>query len=77
MLFFQWSFFSHEADFCFLLVSDVGDTASMEVCIIIIISSDVTPLSGISGPSFDSPFLSPHLFSLPSHLAFSVLSFFY
>ena len=34
--------------------------------------SDVNPLSGISGLSFDSPFLSPLLFSLPS-LAFSVI----
>ena len=38
--------------------------------------SDVTPLSGISGLSFDSPFLSPLLFFLPSPLALSVLSFF-
>ena len=33
-------------------------------------------LSGISGLSFDSPFLSPLLFFLPSPLALSVLSFF-
>ena len=39
--------------------------------------SDVTLLSGISGLSFDSPFLSPLLFFfLPSLLALSVLSFF-
>jgi len=38
--------------------------------------SDVTLLSGISGLSFDSPFLSPFLFFLPSPLALSVLSFF-
>ena len=39
--------------------------------------SDVVLLSGISGLSFDSPFLSPPLFFfLPSHLALSVLSFF-
>ena len=38
--------------------------------------SDVTLLSGISGLSFDSPFLSPLLFFLPSSLALSVLSFF-
>ena len=41
--------------------------------------SDVSILSGISGLSFDSPFLSPLLFSfsfLPSPLALSVLSFF-
>ena len=38
--------------------------------------SDVTLLSGISGLSFDSPFLSPLLFLLPSPLALSVLSFF-
>ena len=41
--------------------------------------SDVTPLSGISGPSFDSPLLS-HLFFfllfLPGPLALSVSSFF-
>ena len=35
--------------------------------------SDVSLLSGISGLSFDSPFLSPLLFFLPSHLALSVL----
>ena len=33
-------------------------------------------MSGVSGLSFDSPFLSPLLFFLPSHLAVSVLSFF-
>ena len=38
--------------------------------------SDVPLLSGISGLSFDSPFLSPLLFFLPSPLALSVLSFF-
>ena len=38
--------------------------------------SDVTLLSGISGLSFDSPFLSPLLFFLPSPFALSVLSFF-
>ena len=38
--------------------------------------SDVTLLSGISGLSFDSPFLSPVWFLLPSPLALSVLSFF-
>ena len=38
--------------------------------------SDVTLLSGISGLSFDSPFLSLLLFFLPSPLALSVLSFF-
>ena len=38
--------------------------------------SDVSLLSGISGLSFDSPFLSPLLFFLPSPLALSVLSFF-
>ena len=38
--------------------------------------SDVIVLSGISGLSFDSPFLSPLLFFLPGPLALSVLSFF-
>ena len=43
--------------------------------------SDVSLRSGISGLSFDSPFLSPLLFVflsffLPSPLALSVLSFF-
>ena len=38
--------------------------------------SDVNLLSGISGLPFDSPFLSPLLFFLPSSLALSVLSFF-
>ena len=38
--------------------------------------SDVPLLSGISGLSFDSPFLSLLLFFLPSPLALSVLSFF-
>ena len=38
--------------------------------------SDVSLLSGISGLSFGSPFLSPLLFFLPSLLALSVLSFF-
>ena len=41
--------------------------------------SDVTLLSGISGLSFDFPFLSPLFFSpffLPGPLALSVLSFF-
>ena len=38
--------------------------------------SDVPFLYGISGPSFDSPFLSPLLFFLPGPLALSVLSFF-
>ena len=37
--------------------------------------SDVPLLSGISGLSFDSPFLSPLLFFLPSPLALSVLPF--
>ena len=36
--------------------------------------SDVKPLSGISGLSFDFPFLSPLLFFLPSPLVLSVLS---
>ena len=35
--------------------------------------SDVTLLSGISGLSFDSPFLSPLLFFVLSPLALSVL----
>ena len=38
--------------------------------------SDVPLLPGISGLSFDFPFLSPLLFFLPSPLALSVLSFF-
>ena len=38
--------------------------------------SDVPLLCGISGLSFDSSFLSPLLFFLPSPLALSVLSFF-
>ena len=38
--------------------------------------SDVSLLSGISGLSFDSLFLSPLLFFLPSPLVLSVLSFF-
>ena len=38
--------------------------------------SDVPLLSGISGLSFDSSFLSPLLFFLPYPLALSVLSFF-
>ena len=38
--------------------------------------SDVSLLSGISELSFDSLFLSPLLFFLPSPLALSVLSFF-
>ena len=38
--------------------------------------SEGPPLFGISGLSFDSPFLSL-LFSLPSPLALSVLSFFF
>ena len=38
--------------------------------------SDVTLLSGISGLAFDSPFLSPLFFFLPSPFALSVLSFF-
>ena len=41
--------------------------------------SDVSPVSGISGLSFDSPFLSPLFFLsfyLPSPLALSVLLFF-
>ena len=38
--------------------------------------SDVSLLSGISGLSFDSSFLSPLMFFLPSPLALSVLSFF-
>ena len=38
--------------------------------------SDVFLLSGISGLSIYSPFLSPLLFFLPSPLALSVLSFF-
>ena len=38
--------------------------------------SDISLLSGISGLSFDSPFLSPLLFFLPSPLVLSVLSFF-
>ena len=38
--------------------------------------SDVSPLSGISGLSSDSPFLSPLLFFLPSPFALTVLSFF-
>ena len=38
--------------------------------------SEVILLSGISGLSFDSPFLSPLLFFLPGPLALSVLSFF-
>ena len=37
--------------------------------------SDVSLLSGISGLSFDSTFLSRLLFFLPSPLALSVLSF--
>ena len=39
--------------------------------------SDVFLLSGISGLSFDSPFLSPLLFFLHNPLALSVLSYFY
>ena len=38
--------------------------------------SDICLLSGISRLSFDSPFLSPLLFLLPSPLALSVLAFF-
>ena len=38
--------------------------------------SDVSLLSGISRLTFDSPFLSPLLFFLPSPFARSVLSFF-
>ena len=39
--------------------------------------SDVSPLSGISGLSFDSPFLSPLMFFfLPSPFALTVLSYF-
>ena len=38
--------------------------------------SNVPLLFGISGLSFDSPFVSPLLFFLPSPLALSVLSFF-
>ena len=38
--------------------------------------SDVTLLSGISGLPFDSTFLSPLLFFLPSPLALFVLFFF-
>ena len=38
--------------------------------------SDVCLLSGISGLSFDSPFLSPFLFFLPSPFALFVGSFF-
>ena len=37
--------------------------------------SDVSPLSGISGLSFDSTLLSPLLVLLPSPVTLSVLSF--
>ena len=37
--------------------------------------SDVSPLSGISGLSFDSALLSPLLFFLPSPVTLSLLSF--